>query len=293
MMMRKNLFFWVLILFGSKFAWAGSLAEQFKQVGYLEICNQKNRSKTFDELYTYFDELVEFLQTNPAWAQNLRLAKESFIRSEQRNYYSTDFFGFYDESAKLGRHQIAFYYSSHLHDFLGARYPKLVQITPVSRFLNACRELVRPCGEIFKAAANNLNLNIYSSQLNSGLVPILLKVVKYLPAYVASRPHYDGTAFSLFLDSTDRQSLLLAPYKSVLTVDDFINPIRQFSREQNPNSILLIPGTLLTEFEIYPTPHIVNTSGKTRYAAIAFAMRPNYISQPKQLALLPNFKSIE
>ncbi len=52
-----------------------------------------------------FDELIGFLQTNPVWAQKLYSAKERFIRSKDRNYYSTDFFGFYDESEKQGRSQ--------------------------------------------------------------------------------------------------------------------------------------------------------------------------------------------
>ena len=54
--------------------------------------------------------------------------------------------------------------------------------------------------------------------------------------------------------------------------------------------MLLIPGALLTEFSIYPTPHIITQSGKVRYAAIAFAMRPHYIPEKAELASLPNFK---
>jgi hypothetical protein len=93
------------------------------------------------------------------------------------------------------------------------------------------------------------------------------------------------------LDSTDNQSLLLAPYKSSLTVNDFASPLRKFSRQNHENSILLIPGTLLTEFSIYPTPHIVAQSGKTRYATIAFAMRPNYKPQKNELFPLPSFNN--
>ena len=81
--------------------------------------------------------------------------------------------------------------------------------------------------------------------------------------------------------------LLINPH---YTVDDFSSPLREFSRSHNQNSILLIPGVLLTEFSIYPTPHIVAQSGKIRYATIAFAMRPNYIPQKIEFSPLPNFK---
>src|SRR5581483_7735567 len=56
------------------------LAEQFKQAGYVEICEQMHTAATFDSLYVQFDELIEFLQKNPVWAQKLYSAKERFIR---------------------------------------------------------------------------------------------------------------------------------------------------------------------------------------------------------------------
>lgn len=265
------------------------LAEQFKQSGYSEMCDKNHGTATFDSLYAYFDELIEFLQTNPVWAQKLYGAKERFIRSPERNYYSTDFFGFYDESEREGRRHISFYYSTHLHEFLCSHYSEFKRIPEVTNFLNACSEIQKPYAHLFDKAAADLGLEtIFSSQY--GRPPILFKVIKYLPSYQAIRPHYDGTVLSLFLDSTDNESLLLSPYKSSFIVDDFSSPLRKFSRGWDQNSILLIPGALLTEFLINPTPHIVAGSGKTRYATIAFAMRPNYIPQKKELSSLPNFK---
>ena len=144
----------------------------------------------------------------------------------------------------------------------------------------------KPYGELFDKMATELGLGtLFSSEY--GQVPVLFKVVKYLPSYITARPHYDGTAFSLFLDSTDNQALLLSPYKSSFTVDDFSSFLRECSREQ---SILLIPGEFLTEFSIYPTPHIVAQSGKIRYATIAFAMRPNYAPQKTEYSPLPDFR---
>lgn len=265
------------------------LAEQFKRTGYLEICDNEHGAATFDSLYAHFDELITFLQANPVWAQKLYSAKERFIRSKDRNYYSSDFFGFYDESKREGRNQISFYYSTHFHEFITAHYPEFNKVGQIIRFFQACSQIQKSYGNLFDEAAAALGLKtIFCSTY--GHPSILFKVIKYLPSYSAIRPHYDGTAFSLFLDSTDNQSLLLSPYKSTFTVDDFSSPPRLFSRLNNQNSILLIPGVLLTEFSIYPTPHIVVQNSKVRYATIAFAMRPNYVPQKSELALLPNFE---
>jgi hypothetical protein len=289
MIIRKILFLWIFLLFAFQSVLPTSLAEQFKQAGYLEICDTQHGTATFNSLYTYFDELIEFLQTNPVWAQKLYSAKERFIRSKDRDYYSTDFFGFYDESQREGRNQISFYYSTHFHEFICSHYPEFNRVPEIIRFLQACFEIQKSYDNLFNEAAAELGLGtIFSSQ--HGHPPILFKVIKYFPSYSVTRPHYDGTAFSLFLDSTDNQSLLLSPYKSSFAVDDFSSPVREFPRWYNQNSILLIPGVLLTEFSIYPTPHIVAQSGKIRYATIAFAMRPNYISQKTEFASLPNFK---
>lgn len=65
MILQKFFFLWVLLLFSFQSLCTLPLAEQFKQVGYLEICDKKHGAATFDSLYAYFDELIESLQTNP------------------------------------------------------------------------------------------------------------------------------------------------------------------------------------------------------------------------------------
>lgn len=255
------------------------LTEQFKKTGFVEICVEDHETAAFDALYASFDELIAFLQANPVWAQKLYSAKERFIRSKERNEYSTDFFGFYDESLTAGRNQVSFYYSTHFHAFISARYPDLIRIPAIVHFFETCHEIQKPYGRIFKETATELGIESIFSE-----PPILFKVVKYLPSYVPTKPHYDGSAFSLFLDSTDNQSLLLAPYQSSYAVDDFATPQRNYFP-----SILLIPGTLLAEFSIYPTPHIVAQSGSIRYATIAFAMRPHFKAKKIELTPLPNF----
>ena len=289
MIIQMTLFVWIFLLFAFQSLRATPLAEQFKQAGYVEICDKKHGTETFDSLYVYFDELIEFLQKNPVWAQKLYIAKERFIRSKDRNYYSTNFFGFYDDSEREGRNQISFYYSTHFHQFINSCYPEFNKAPEIIGFFEACLAIQKPYRNLFQEAATELGLEtIFASKY--GAPPILFKVIKYLPSYAATRPHYDGTVFSLFLDSTDNQSLLLSPYKSSLTVNDFASPPREFSRWPNQNSILLIPGVLLTEFSIYPTPHIVLQSGKIRYATIAFAMRPNYTPEKTEYSPLPNFQ---
>lgn len=266
-----------------------SLAEQFVQTGYTEFCNENHGSEMFDSLYAAFDELILFLHANPTWKHKLYSAKERFIRSKERGYYATDFFGFYDESERRERNQISFYYSLHFHACVYTLYPECKNISAIARFFEACCKIQEPCGDLFDAAAGTLGLEtVFSSDY--GHPPLLLKVIKYLPSYNVTQPHYDGTAFSLFLDSTDNQSLLLSPYKAVFTPDDFASPLRKFSRTHNHSSMILIPGQLLTEYGIYPTPHMVIHSGKIRYATIAFAMRPHYTPQKNVLSPLPNFK---
>ncbi|MBY0109769.1 MAG: hypothetical protein K2X90_01520 [Candidatus Babeliaceae bacterium] len=282
MIIQKFFFLSIFVLSIMQIIYALPLAEQLKIAGYLEICTNKNVGTIFDSLYASYDKFIEFLTINPSWAQKLYRAKERFIRSKVRNYYSTDFFGFYDESQRKGRNQISFYYSTHFHDFLCFHYPEFKSVPEIIHFLEICFEIQKPCGNLFQKAAAELGLeNIFSCAY--GQPPILLKVVKYFSSYNATKPHYDGTAFSLFLHSTDNQSLLFSPYKSLFSVDDFSSPFR------SQDSILLIPGVHLIEFSIFPTPHIVLSAGKTRYATIAFAMRPDYVPQKYELPSLPHF----
>lgn len=282
-------FFLAIILNVSQLIYSTPIAEQFRQVGYVEICNMNDDPTTFDSLYVCFDELIEFLQKNPVWSQKLFSAKERFIRSKERNYYSTDFFGFYDELQNEGRSQISFYYSIDFHKYISAQYPELNKLVQISSFFDACFKIYQRYRHLFDDAVSELELEtIFASEC--GQIPILIKLVKYYPSYKPTRPHYDGTAFSLFLHSTDNQSLLISPYKSTIAVEDFFQPLRGFCPLQGHNSILLIPGALLAEFSIYPTPHIVVESGKTRYATIAFAMRPGYTHRKIELSSLPNFR---
>lgn len=286
MIVRKILF---LGIFALQTLTAMPLAKQLQHVGYVEIGDKQQAADCFDALYACFDEFIAFLQANPVWTQKLYAAKERFIRAKERNYYSSDFFGFYDESKRAGRHQVAFYYATHFHEFIEVYYPEFQQVPVIRCFFEACREMQKPCGKLFAEVATELGIEpIFSSQY--GQIPILFKVIKYLPSYIATRPHYDGSVLSLFLDSTDNASLLLSPYKSSFTVDEFSSPGKEGSSWQSRSSSLLIPGVLLTEFAIYPTPHIVMQSGKIRYATIAFAMKPHCTFQKNEFAALPSFK---
>lgn len=284
MIIQKLSFLWIFLFSAFAPLSALSLKDSFHQCGYAEICDEKHDAGAFTSLYASFDEFIEYLQTNLPWAQKFYIAKERFIRSKDRSYYSTDFFGFYDESEREGRHQVAFYYSIHFHEYIRVYYPEFNRIPEITNFLDACREIQKPYGDIFNDAAVALGAEaIFDSEF--GHPPVLFKVIKYLPLYNAKKPHYDGSVFSLFLDSTDNQSLLLSPYQVAYTTNDFTSSTRSFSQ----HSILLIPGILLTDYSIYPTPHIVAQSGKIRYAAVAFAMRPNYNPPRTEFSILPSF----
>lgn len=288
----------IILLFGSAVLCASTLEQQFRLIGCAEFDDPNYQKSTYDILYTYFDEMIEFLQTHPNWKNKLHIAKEHFIRTKDKELYSTDFFGLYDESNRIGRHQISYYYSTHYHAFITARYPELNQIPEIINFLNACNAIQEPCGQVFKEAAVELGIETIFL-LSLGSPPILLKVVKYFPTYHESRPHYDGSAFSLFLDSTDYTSLYFAPYKTSLSVNDFApvssyflsnSPFR-LSFEQTHHTMLMIPGALLEEFSIYPTPHIALANGKMRYSTIAFALRPHHKLTKNNFTTLPVFEA--
>ena len=287
MIIQKKLLISILLLFSFQFLSAFSIADQLKEVGYIEFCNNHHGVVAFDALYQKFDTFIAFLQNNPTWVHKLYAAKERFIRSKYRNYYSTDIFGFYDESERIGRYQVSFYYSILFHEFICSSYQEFNKVPEIIQFFQACCDIQQPYGSLFDEVAVDVGA---ANVFNYGNVPILLKIVKYFSVYTPSEPHYDGSVFTLFLDSTDNQSLLLSPYKSSLSVDDFSAPVRKFARLDYQNSMMLIPGTLVTEFSIYPTPHIVVGSGNIRYATIAFAMRPDYVAQKIEFSALPNFK---
>ena len=66
-----KLFLCTLFLSAFESLCAVSIAQEWERVGYVEFCNTKHGAATFDALYVRFDELIEFLQTNPVWAQKL------------------------------------------------------------------------------------------------------------------------------------------------------------------------------------------------------------------------------
>src|SRR5437667_1681452 len=140
MCIQKTLCTLILFLFTQSIC-TTSLKEQFSQVGYVEICDKNHGVATYNSLYACFDKLIIFRQENPAWAQKLYIAKERFIRSEDKHYYSTDFFGFYDESEREGRSQISFYYSTHFQDFVFSHYKEFKQVSQIIKFFSKCLEI--------------------------------------------------------------------------------------------------------------------------------------------------------
>lgn len=284
MLKIKNLLLSIVVIFAFHSTCNASKLEQLQQMGYLQINDEQHNNLFFESLYASFDDFITFVQANTDWYTKIYCAKERFIRSKIQKYYATNFFGLYDESQNTTRNQISFYYSTHFHEFICMQYPNHKQIPQINNFLNACLKIKNTYNDTFNAVIDELKLkNILSVKDNQP--PILLKIIKYLPGYLATKPHYDGSALSFFINSSDNQRLLLSPYKNLFNVTDFFSPDRKFK----PNSIVLIPGTLLTEFCINPTPHIVLSGKSNRYAIIAFIMRPNYEFKKRDFTILPNF----
>lgn len=265
-----------------------SFVKDFNDQGYVELADVYNNDLTFSNLYEYFDDFILFLQANPAWVQKLYSAKEKFIRLKIRNYYATDSFGFYDESEDKQRNQISFYYATDFHLFVCSLYPEINDIPELISFFEACFHIQNPYGKLFNQVAENLD--IHDLFLKDQNPPVLFKVVKYLPSYTPIKPHYDGTVLTLLLHSTNPQALLLSTYKNALSVDDFYLPHRKIEASDTIRSMLLIPGTLLFQYGINPTPHVVVSSPQARYAAIAFAMRPYGSSSVDTFTSLPDFR---
>lgn len=277
-----------ILFLTSPWIYPESLKESFKQRGYVEICDEQHGAKDYDALYELLDEVILFLDKQPFWKQKLYEVKERFIRSKDRAHYATDFFGLYDESKT--RQQIAFYYSVHFHRFILDRYPEFYKARPLICFFETCYRLSKSYDLIFTEAFKDLNIESLFS-LEAQKSSILFKVIKYLPSYCPTKPHYDGSVLSLLVDSTDSSALLLSPYKSLFLVEDFHKPARKFLRKEDQNSMLFIPGSFLKTFDIDPTPHVVIQSKKTRYAAVCFSMSPYICSSNIQNTALPYFKN--
>jgi len=229
MIIKKFFKLFLLFLFSFQSLCAIELADELKSIGFVEYCNTNHGAVVFQDLYEKFDIFIDFLQAHPVWSKKISMAKERFIRSKGRNYYSTDVFGFYDESKIVKRDQISFYYSTLFHEFICSYYKEFQHVPEIMNFLQACFQIQQPYGTLFNEVAAQLNMaTIFNSSYNQP--PVLLKIVKYLPAYSPEVPHYDGSAFTLFLDSTDNESLLLSEYKSLLQVDDFFAPVRIYPR---------------------------------------------------------------
>ncbi len=278
----------LLFLYPSHLVCEISLLQECKQVGYVEICDTLHTNATFTTLYASFEHCIQFLQAHPVWVQKLYIAKEAFLRSKYKNYYATDIFGWYDESHVQGRRQIAFYYSVHFHQFVIAHCPELRTIPAIIDFFSLCYALQQSYEELSMFVAHGLGIQDLFA-CTDGKPPLLLKLVTYLPSYYPTRPHYDGSAFTLLCDSTDHQSLLVASYQPALTANDFFVPRKTLLQSCDSSSIIVIPGSFITDFSIYPTPHVVQHSGVTRYATIIFAMRPYYTPEKKEFCALPIF----
>lgn len=267
---------------------ASQLLPGLQQRGYVEICNETHGAESFDNLYLAFDAFIKFVDTHSEARKKLAAAKSQFWDTDIGKFYGTPFVGYADESKLTHRKLYYFYYSSDFHNFLLTRYSKIMQGSPeILQFLDLCRAITNSSIEMFGNAIEELAIDpLFSSTENR--LPVLLKVVKYLPAS-CTVAHFDASALTLMLDSTDLDSLVFSPYMETIASSDFFAPSRQYSRSVQSSSCLLISGKFLTakDIPINPTPHAALRKDTIRHAAIAFALIPYYQSGRLDLPLLP------
>ena len=61
MIIQKTFFPWIFLIFAFQLIYSKApIAEQFRQVGYLEMCDNNHGTATFDTLYAHFDEVFRF-----------------------------------------------------------------------------------------------------------------------------------------------------------------------------------------------------------------------------------------
>jgi len=265
---------YILSLLFTCFLHANPLLKDFEEKGYSEIVNEKQGSVFYDQLYRSFDRMIGRVTKDSSLRKKLAMAKNRFWKTELGQFYATPFVGYGDDSKLSYRKLYYFYYSTDFHDFLKVQYPEILENLDIREFLTLCREITVSSMSIFERTREELSVGaLLDSPFNR--LPLLLKIVKYLPGS-STVPHFDASAFSLFLDSTDHQSLLLAPYKETIEVFDFFVPPRQYPRLAFSSSSLLIPGKFLQGQEPYinPTPHAALRNDSIRYSVIAFCVVP-------------------
>lgn len=264
---------------------ASSILDAFKNQGYYEMANEALGEKDFEKIYSQLDLLNQFIDHHSEWANALYAADQEYVQSEINDLYGTPPIGYIDESKSEKTKKTYFHFTQDYFDFIGSHYPHLIADSKeFESFMESLKEVTKIGAQKFEEAISLIKPSIdLSGVLHSenGSLLILTKVVRYEPTeFAASNPHFDFSGLSFLFDNTDdegSESLLIAPYREDLMLEDFNRPGRKVRKDASKSSLLLLPGLALQHLNvpIAPTPHAVLNQSKKRYALILFAMTPN------------------
>jgi hypothetical protein len=246
--------------------------------GYFEINNQKAERQLFDKVYLQFEQFEQFLTQNTDWKDKLTEIDKEYEKFSDNEIYGYPFLG----SKKQNQYTNKFAITKEYIRFLYNQYPSFIeQCSEFSNLLNSLQTIEKFSQEIFEDTIQRIDpTDRLYLHLPDGDLAIIVLLIKYEPSEeIASRPHFDRSAFTLMLDNSEEyemESLLIAPYNSDYYATDFSRPARQYTKTNDSSSCLFVPGFTpkYVGFPIEPTPHAVNQIKQTRYAAIAFVMIP-------------------
>jgi hypothetical protein len=260
---------------------ASPILDDFRSKGYHEMANDQFGQPHFETIYSQLDAFIDFIDQHPQWAQKLYDIDQEFAQSEANSPFGSPPMGYIDETKSGKSKKSYFHFTQPYLDHLSQNHPEMIDDTKeLQELTNSLKTISDYSQKKFNDVIESIEL---SNVMQTDKAPLLtlIKVVRYEPSeFPASNPHFDFSGLSFLFDNSEpaeSESLLIAPYKENLTVEDFSAPNRMIKKSRNQSSLLLIPGLALKQLEIPipPTPHAVKQQNKQRYAIIVFAMVPN------------------
>lgn len=262
------------------------ILNDFSNQGYHEMHNPYAGKDFFDLTYATLDKFEIFIENNPVWFEKLSQAENVYLNSSANNLYGNPPIGYVDERKSGKNKKLYFHYTENYDLFLTEHYPELIAFSSeFQQLLEISRKLLSLSKNQIEEALVEIDTEIPLSDhmyYSIDKLAILVKIVRYEKSnFSGSNPHYDFSGLSILLDNSEvdseKETLLIAPYKEDLVFEDFSRPIRKYERLNTSSSALLIPGLALKHLQINiePTPHAVLKQDQTRHAIIVFAMIPD------------------
>jgi hypothetical protein len=249
------------------------------------MLNEHCGRKYFAQVYSQFDHFIDFIESDPEWAQTLYKIDCAYAKSHENSLYGLPPIGYVDDTKSGKSKKKYFHFSDEYFDYIEKNCPELIsESEELGQLFQSLKDISKISKMLFEEAIQSIGQSVDLSKAmytDDGKLLTLIKVVRYDPSELAaSNAHFDFSGLSFLFDnseSDDCESLLISPYKNPIAVEDFHVPFRQYKKDDSKSSLLLIPGLALQHCDvpIHPTPHAVKQQNKTRYAIIVFAMAPN------------------